>query len=63
MPTRAPPLSRRLGPDVARETHTPIRNVRVPDELWAAVKARAAVEGVTVSEVIVRALRRYAARK
>ncbi|MBP8882718.1 MAG: ribbon-helix-helix protein, CopG family [Dermatophilaceae bacterium] len=48
---------------MARETHTPIRNVRVPDELWAAVKARAAVEGVTVSEVIVRALRRYAARK
>lgn len=46
-----------------RETHTPIRNVRVPDDLWASVKARAATEGVTVTDVIVRALRRYVARK
>lgn len=46
-----------------RPTHTPIRNVRVPDDLWQAVKERAAAEGTTVTEVVVRALRRYVARK
>lgn len=45
-----------------RETHTPIRSVRVPDDLWVAVKAKATAEGTTVTQVIVRALRRYVAR-
>ena len=35
---------------------------RVPDDLHAAVKARAAAEGVTVSELILRELRRAVER-
>ena len=35
------------------------RSVRVSDPLWAAVKARAAAEEKTVSEVIVDALKAY----
>lgn len=35
------------------------RNVRVPDELWAAAKAKAAAEYRTVTDVIVQALRGY----
>lgn len=38
---------------------TPRRTVRIPDELWEAVKRKAADEGKTVTEVIVRALERY----
>jgi len=33
--------------------------VRVPDELWDAVKRAAADRGATVTDVILRALRRY----
>lgn len=42
-----------------RETHTPIRTVRVSDELWKAAQERAAERGETVSAVVVRALERY----
>jgi len=35
------------------------RSVRVSDQLWAAVKARAAVDQKSVSEVIVDALKAY----
>jgi hypothetical protein len=38
----------------------PIRTVRVPDEVWQAALARAAERDETVSEVIRRALVRYA---
>ena len=38
---------------------TPPRSVRVPDELWSAALERAADNGETVTDVIVRALRRY----
>ena len=38
---------------------TPLRTVRVDDELWQAVQAKAAEEGRTVSDVIRAALRRY----
>ena len=38
---------------------TPIRPVRVPDELWEAAKATAAARGETVSAVLVRALNEY----
>ena len=31
---------------------TPNRNIRIPDELWAALQARAADEGVSVSDVV-----------
>jgi NRPS condensation-like uncharacterized protein len=40
---------------------TPIRNVRVPDGVWSAVKAKAAAEGRTITDVVVTALHRYAA--
>lgn len=40
---------------------TPLRNVRVADDLWAAVQQRAARDGTTVSAVVVEALERYAA--
>jgi hypothetical protein len=36
-----------------------MRSVRVSDSLWAAVKARAAAEEKSVSEVIVDALKAY----
>lgn len=38
---------------------TPVRNVRVPDGLWAAAKAKAQAEGRTITDVIVAALHRY----
>jgi hypothetical protein len=38
---------------------TPLRAVRIPDEVWHAAQARAAAEGTTVSAVILRALVRY----
>lgn len=38
---------------------TPTRSVRVPDELWEAVKRKAADRGETVTDVILRALKRY----
>lgn len=38
---------------------TPRRTVRIPDELWEAVKRKAVDEGKTVTEVIVQALTRY----
>lgn len=41
---------------------TPLRNIRVPDALWAAAQAKAADRGETVSDVIRRALERYTKR-
>jgi predicted DNA binding CopG/RHH family protein len=38
---------------------TPNRTIRVPEELWQAVKRKAADRGETVTEVILRALKRY----
>jgi hypothetical protein len=38
---------------------TPLRNVRVPDGLWAAARAKAAAEGRTITDVVVTALHRY----
>ena len=40
---------------------TPIRNIRVPDGVWEAAKAKAAAEGRTITDVIAAALRRYIA--
>jgi hypothetical protein len=34
----------------------------IPPDLWRAVKSKAALEGVTVREVILRLLKDYAAR-
>lgn len=38
---------------------TPHRTVRVPDELWQAVKRKAADRDETVTDVVIRALKRY----
>ena len=35
------------------------RHIRVPDDLWAAVKTRAAEQGETVTDVAVRAFKAY----
>lgn len=42
---------------------TPLRAVRVPDEIWQAAQQRAAAEGRTVSDVIRAALKRYGNKK
>lgn len=42
---------------MARTTHTPIRNIRVPDDVWQAAQAGAARDGTTVSAAIVDFLR------
>lgn len=39
------------------------RGIRIPDELWSAAVAKAAAEGVYVSEVVREALERYVADK
>lgn len=41
---------------------TPLRNVRVPDEVWQAAQAKAERDGTSVSAVALAALRRYVAR-
>lgn len=41
---------------------TPLRNVRVPDELWDAARQRAEAEGRHVSDVVREALRKYTKR-
>ncbi|HEX6967460.1 MAG TPA: hypothetical protein VF174_01335 [Micromonosporaceae bacterium] len=41
---------------------TPARNIRIPDDLWEAAKAKAAERDETVTDVVIRALRRYVAR-
>lgn len=38
---------------------TPLRSVRVPEDLWQAAKVRASEKGETVTDVMTRALRRY----
>lgn len=42
-----------------RETHTPGRTVRIPEDVWKAAQARAAERGETMTAVIERALKRY----
>lgn len=38
---------------------TPTRTIRVSGDLWSAVKDKAAIEGRTVTDVIVEALKKY----
>jgi predicted DNA binding CopG/RHH family protein len=40
---------------------TPTRTIRVSNELWSAVKDKAAIEGKTVTQVIIEALKEYIA--
>lgn len=46
-----------------RTGETPIRNVRVPQELWDAAKREAAAEGRTLTDVINADLHRYVSRR
>ena len=41
---------------------TPLRNVRVPDDLWVAAMSKALERGESLSEVIRRALEKYVQR-
>jgi len=38
---------------------TPKHGIRVPDDLWQAVKRKAHDRGETITEVVIRALKRY----
>jgi predicted HicB family RNase H-like nuclease len=41
---------------------TPARNIRIPDDLWTAAKAKAADKGTTVSELVVEFLTRLVSK-
>ena len=43
--------------------NTPLRNIRVADKLWLAVKKKCAKEGITITDVIIEALSGYLTRK
>jgi predicted transcriptional regulator len=42
---------------------TPTRTIRVSDDLWTTVQAKAAEEKVTVTSIIIDALQKYIAPK
>jgi predicted HicB family RNase H-like nuclease len=44
---------------VPNKPKTPQRTVRIPDEVWFAAKQKAARRGETLTDVILRALKRY----
>lgn len=46
----------------AKPTHTPRRSIRISEALWVAAQQKAAANGETVTDVIIRALERYAKR-
>ncbi len=46
-------------PAVRRKPQTPITNFRIPPEVKAAAKARADERGETLTDVVVRSLKRY----
>lgn len=48
-----------MAPNKPKTPKTPKHGVRVPDDLWQAVKEKARRRGETVTEVVIRALRRY----
>lgn len=38
---------------------TPTRSIRIPDEIWEPAVRKAAAEGTTVTEVVIRCLQRF----
>ena len=44
---------------VPNQPKTPNHSVRIPDEIWEAAKRKAADHGETITDVILRALKRY----
>ena len=41
---------------------TPLRSLRIPNEVWDAAREKAAREGTTVTAVVLAALQRYVRR-
>lgn len=48
-----------LGRVSPNQPRTPRRSVRIPDDLWDALRRAADDRGETVTDVVLRALRRY----
>lgn len=48
-----------MGRGRSEVAKTPLRNLRVPDDLWDAARAKAEAEGRTVTDVLIAALKRY----
>ena len=44
---------------VPNQPKTPVHSVRIPDEIWDAAKRKAADHGETITDVILRLLKRY----
>lgn len=44
---------------VPNQPKTPRRSFRIPDDLWDAARAKAKERGETVTDVVIRALKRY----
>lgn len=47
---------------VPNKPKTPLRSFRIPDDVYQAAQAKAAEKGESVSDVVRRALERYAKR-
>lgn len=47
---------------VPNQPKTPIRSFRIPDDVYDAAKAKAAERGETLTDVVKKALERYAKR-
>ena len=43
--------------------NTPVRHIRIPDDIWNAARVAAESDGTTVAAVVVAYLRGYTARK
>ena len=46
-----------------KPTHTPPRSIRVPSQVWEAAKQEAERRGETVTDAVVRFLRRYGGQR
>lgn len=44
---------------MGKATHTPMRSMRIPDDVWRHAQECAAAEGISVTEYVVRALKRW----
>lgn len=51
-----------VAAEFVERQHTPLRSIRVPDATWHAAQAKAKDKGESVSDVVRRALERYAKR-
>lgn len=67
MQVRSRQVTMSFRKDVCEDRHvprpatgeTPVRNIRVPKNLWEAAKAKARAEGRTITDVLLAYLRRY----